>query len=83
MEFIAQKKSWWIILGQVKRAGVADSGDSISYNGDILTFEDIDSWKSALKENDIDPKNIIQKAKLINPSRTESPAYQPRPQIRR
>jgi hypothetical protein len=59
MEFIAQTKSWWITLGETKRAGVANMGASLTFNGDILTFEDRYSWTVALAEHNVDPKNIF------------------------
>lgn len=70
MEFIAQKKSWWITLGEIKRGGVANIGSSLTFNGDILTFEDKDSWTAALAENGVDPKNVFdEKSKTDNEMR--------------
>jgi hypothetical protein len=83
MEFIAQNKSWWITLGEVKRAGVIDMGGSLTFNGDILTFEDKDSWTAALAEHGVDPKNVFDKLLTIENEMRRMPNQKMQNQMQR
>lgn len=50
MEFKANKKTYWIALGEINKAGILTEGQKIEFNGEIKTYFDELKWKIAKKE---------------------------------
>lgn len=68
MEFIAEEKSWWIILDNSNIAGVIDKGNKLEYKGEIMIFSDEKLWSDSCKKYKIEGSNILLREEFkINP----------------